>query len=188
MHYRFRPSSSLIGRRPQLLPRECTESFLEGHIRAFEFLGGVPTRISYDNSKIAVVKIVGNRERKMTREFLRLQSHFLFEEHFCLVRRPNEKGHVEHLLDFARKNYLVPVPHVDSLETLNRELEQRCRKDLERHLRGKPAAKKELLAEEQQDVLRPLPNSPLKNSFLLRVSEIHCMAVSSQQSAISCEK
>ena len=87
-----------------MLPRECTESFLEGHIRAFEFPGGVPTRISYDNSKIAVVKIVGNRERKMTREFLRLQSHFLFEEHFCLVRRPNEKGHVEHLLDFARKN------------------------------------------------------------------------------------
>jgi len=141
----------------QTFPRECTESFLEGHIRAFEFLGGVPTRISYDNSKIAVAKIVGNRERKMTREFLRLQSHFLFEEHFCLVRRPNEKGHVEHLLDFARSNYLVPVPRVDLLETLNRELEQRCRKDLERQLRGKPAPKQKLLAEEQQDVLRPLP-------------------------------
>jgi len=40
----------------QAFPRECTESFLEGHTRAFEFLGGVPTRISYDNSKIAVAK------------------------------------------------------------------------------------------------------------------------------------
>jgi transposase len=140
----------------QAFPRECTESFLEGHIRAFEFLGGVPTRISYDNSKIAVAKIVGNRERKMTTEFLRLQSHFLFEEHFCLVRRPNEKGHVEHLLNFVRSNYLVPVPRVDSLETLNGELEQRCRKDLERHLRGKPAAKQKLLSEEQQEFLRPL--------------------------------
>ena len=49
-----------------------------------------------------MTKIVGDRERKLTREFLRLQSHYLFQEHFCLVRRPNEKGHVERLLDFAR--------------------------------------------------------------------------------------
>ena len=41
----------------QAFPRECTESFLEGHKRAFEFFGGVPTRISYDNSKITVAKI-----------------------------------------------------------------------------------------------------------------------------------
>ena len=39
------------------LPRECTEAFLEGHVRAFEFFGGVPRRISYDNSRIAVAKI-----------------------------------------------------------------------------------------------------------------------------------
>ncbi len=87
----------------QAFPRECTESFQEGHVRAFEFFGGVPTRISYDNSKVAVGKIVGNREREVTKEFLRLKSHYLYEDHFCLVRRPNEKGHVERLLDFARR-------------------------------------------------------------------------------------
>ena len=76
----------------QVFHRECTESFLEGHRRAFEFFGGVPWRISYDNSKVAIAKMIGSRERKLTREFLRLQSHYLFEEHFCLVRRPNEKG------------------------------------------------------------------------------------------------
>ncbi|MCP5113037.1 MAG: IS21 family transposase, partial [bacterium] len=86
----------------QAFPRECTEAFLEGHKRAFEFFGGVPRRISYDNSKIAVAKIIGSRQREVTREFLRLESHYLFEHHFCLVRRPNEKGHVERLLDFAR--------------------------------------------------------------------------------------
>ena len=116
----------------QAFPRECTEAFLEGHKQAFEFFGGVPTRISYDNSKIAVARFVGSRERKVTTEFLRLQSHFLFEDHFCLVRRPNEKGHVERLLDFARRNYLVSVPRVDSLETLNRRLVERCRDDLTR--------------------------------------------------------
>ena len=141
----------------QAFPRECTEVFLEGHKRAFEFFGGVPVRISYDNSKIAVAQITGNRERKVTHEFQRLQSHYLFEEHFCLVRRPNEKGHVERLLDFARKNYLVPVPRIDSLETLNRELEERCQSDLGRQLRGKPSPKSVLLAEELQRFFRPLP-------------------------------
>ena len=141
----------------QAFPRECTEAFLEGHKQTFEFFGGVPTRISYDNSKIAVARFVGSRERKVTTEFLRLQSHFLFEDHFCLVRRPNEKGHVERLLDFARRNYLVPVPRVDSLETLNRQLVERCRDDLTRQLRGKPSPKQTLLAEEQESFLRLLP-------------------------------
>jgi hypothetical protein len=130
-------------------PRECTESFQEGHKRAFEFLEGVPRRISYDNSKIAVAKITGGRGREVTREFLRLEGHFLFEHHFCLVRRPNEKGHVENLLGYARRNYLVPVPETDSLEGLNAALEQRCREDLSRKLRGKSAPKGELLTEEQ---------------------------------------
>jgi transposase len=75
----------------QTFPRECTETFLEGHRRAFEFFGGVPKRISYDNSAIAVIEVLSGRERKLTREFLRLQSHYLFREHFCLVRRANEK-------------------------------------------------------------------------------------------------
>ena len=44
-------------------PAECTETFQEGHARAFDHLGGVPTRISYDNSKIAVARITGSRER-----------------------------------------------------------------------------------------------------------------------------
>lgn len=140
----------------QAFPRECTEAFLEGHKRAFEFFGGVPKRISYDNSKVAVARITGSRTRKVTIEFQRLQSHYLFADHFCLVRRPNEKGHVERLLDFARANYLVPVPQTDSLQTLNRELLARCRQDLERQLRGKPDSKAHLLAEERASMW-PLP-------------------------------
>jgi transposase len=91
-------------------PRECTEAFLEGHVRAFEFFGGVPRRIGYDNLKIAVARITGGRGREVTDAFLRLKSHHQFESHFCLVRRPNEKRHVETLVGFARRNFLVPVP------------------------------------------------------------------------------
>jgi transposase len=135
-------------------PRECTEAFLEGHARAFAFFGGVPRRISYDNLKIAVARITGGRERKVTDAFLRLKSHHLFEAHFCLVRRPNEKGHVETLVGFARRNFLVPVPDLHGgLEGLNARLEDDCRADLARRLRGKPATKAELLAEERAALL-----------------------------------
>jgi transposase len=141
-------------------PRECTEAFLEGHVRAFAFLGGVPRRISYDNSKIAVAKITGSRDRKLTDAFLRLKSHHLFESHFCLVRRPNEKGHVETLIGYARRSFLVPVPAVHGgLEPLNTDLEARCRADLRRRLRGKPATKAELLDEERPALIAP-PREP----------------------------
>jgi transposase len=139
-------------------PRECTEAFLEGHLRAFAFFGGVPRRISYDNSKIAVARITGSRSRKVTDAFLRLKSHHLFESHFCLVRRPNEKGHVETLIGFARRSFLVPVPVVHGgFEALNADLQRRCREDLTRRLWGKSASKAELLDEERVALL-PLPS------------------------------
>jgi transposase len=138
-------------------PRECTEAFLDGHVRAFTFFGGVPRRISYDNTKIAVAKITGGRDRKLTDAFHRLKSHHLFESHFCLVRRPNEKGHVETLIGYARRNFLVPVPAVHGgLEPLNAGLDARCRDDLCRRPRGKPATKAERL-EEERPALLPLP-------------------------------
>ena len=136
-----------------VFPRECTEAFLEGHKRAFTFFGGVPRRISYDNTKIAVSKIIGHRQRELTREFLRLKSHFLFESHFCLVRRPNEKGQVEGLVGYTRRNFLVPVPHVNGFEELNRALEDKCRQDLERTLRGQVATKGQLLEAERSALL-----------------------------------
>jgi len=137
----------------QAFPRECTESFQEGHKRAISFFGGVPTRISYDNSKIAVTKITGSRERVLTREFLRLQSHYLYEAHFCLVRRANEKGNVENLVGYSRRNFLVPVPKVKTLVELNLELERLCTADLDRTLRGKQGSKQERLLEEQAVML-----------------------------------
>src|SRR5262245_8858118 len=139
-------------------PKECTESFQDGHVRAFEHFGGVPTRTSYDTSKVAVAAITGARGRTPTREFLRLAGHFLFAYRFCRVRRPNEKGHVEAMVGFARRNFLVPVPAAESWEALNAVLEERCRQDLSRRVRGKEKPKGELLADERS-ALRPPPAS-----------------------------
>ena len=140
----------------QIFPRECTETFQEGHRRAFEFFGGVPKRISYDNSRIAVVKLIQKRGGVFTREFLRLESHYLFSHHFCLVRRPNEKGHTENLVGYSRRNFLVPVPEFEDFEVFNEGMADDCRRDLQRQLRGKEGTKAELLEEDRQAML-PLP-------------------------------
>jgi transposase len=146
----------------QIFPRECTETFQEGHRRAFEFFGGVPKRITYDNTKIAVSKVIQKRGGVFTREFLRLESHYLFSHHFCLVRRANEKGHIESLVGYSRRNFLVPVPKLDDFEVFNEELVVACRRELERRLRGKPATKAELLEEDRQAML-PLPPQPFES-------------------------
>ncbi len=136
--------------------RECTESFWDGHIQAFAFFGGVPWRISYDNTSIAVKGIAG-RERELTTGFLRLKSHYLFKAHFCQPARGNEKGVVEGAVGFARRNFMVPVPEITSgLEGFNGQLLEQCRTDMERKLRGQEGTKAELLKEDQA-AFRPLP-------------------------------
>jgi transposase len=120
---------------------ECTETFQDGHAHAFEFFGGVPWRISYDNTSIAVKKIAG-RERELTDGFLKLQNHYLFKAHFCRPGCGNEKGVVEGTVGFARRNYMVPVPE-------NAELLAKCREDMERILRGQTETKAELLKGDQ---------------------------------------
>jgi transposase len=138
-------------------PRECTESFWEGHVRAFQFFRGVPTRITYDNSRIAVRQITGCHERVLTDGFLQLASHYLFESHFCTVRRANEKGMVEGICKYGRSNFLVPVPQVDSYEELNEMLLAACCGEGSRQLRGKHLRKRDLLCEE---TFLPLPETP----------------------------
>lgn len=150
-------------------PRECTETFHEGHKRSFEFFDGVAIRISYDNSKVAVISIGKGRDRKLTDGFLRLQSHYHFTEHFCRVRRPNEKGHVETLVGFSRRNFMVPVPKVETIEELNAYLDTCCRADLGRTLRGKEKSKGELLQEERSAML-PLPTERFEAHRVEKVS------------------
>lgn len=137
--------------------RECTETFWEGHVQGFAFFGGVAKRISYDNTKIAVAQIIGGgKERRLTRGFCQLKSHYLFDHHFCRVGRGNEKGVVEGLVKHTRLNSFVPVPEVESFEALNAYLRQQCVEDRQRQLRGQSGSKEELLREDQKAFL-PLP-------------------------------
>jgi transposase len=99
-------------------PAETTEAFCDGHVRAFCFFGGVPRSILYDNSKIAVARILGGGERQRTRVFSELQSHYLFEDRFGRPGKGNDKGKVEGLVGYARRNFLVPIPVFESFDAL----------------------------------------------------------------------
>ena len=103
-----------------------------------------------------VAKIIGSRDRKLTDGFLKLQSHYLFREHFCRVCRANEKGVVEGVVKFTRLNFFVPVPQVRDLNELNSHLAEMCREDLKRRLRGKTGTKADMLKEDGAAFL-PLP-------------------------------
>jgi transposase len=107
-------------------PGETTEAFCDGHVSAFAFFGGVPLSIIYDNTKIAVARILKDRERLRTQVFTRLQSHYLFEDKFARPARGNEKGHVEGDVGFTRRNFMVPIPNFASFDNLNAHLEQQC--------------------------------------------------------------
>ncbi len=104
------------------------------------------------------------RQRKLTDGFLQLQSHYLFQEHFCRAGRGNERGVVEGIVGYSRRNFLVPVPQVSSLEELNATLETACREDLERQLRGKSQSKEALLTDDVKALIE-LPATPFEACF-----------------------
>ena len=73
-------------------PAETTEVFCEGHNAAFRHFGGVPRSILYDNTTLAVARILGDGRRKRTRVFSELQSHYLFSDRFGRPGKGNDKG------------------------------------------------------------------------------------------------
>jgi transposase len=117
-------------------PAETSEAFCDGHNGAFAFFGKVPRSILYDNTKLAVARILGDGVRQRTRVFSELQSHYVFADRFGRPGKGNDKGKVEGLIGWTRRNLLVPVPRATSLAALNEELLEGCRRRLGDRLRG----------------------------------------------------
>jgi transposase len=140
-------------------PAETAEAFCDGHNAAFAFFGGVPRSVLYDNTRLAVARILGDGTRQRTRVFAELQSHHLFADRFGRPGKGNDKGKVEGLLGYARRNFLVPVPQVDSLATLNAALEARCRERQGARLRGHEESIGERLVRDRAAMLS-LPAAP----------------------------
>ena len=137
-------------------PAETKEAFCDGHVKAFSFFGGVPRSILYDNTKIAVARILGDGVRQRTQVFSELQSHYLFEDRFGRPGKGNDKGKVEGLVGYARRNFLVPVPVFDSFDALNAHLEACCRRRLGDRLRGHAETIGERLERDLAALRKPL--------------------------------
>lgn len=137
-------------------PGQKQEAFLTGHVEAFNFFEGIPQRISYDNLKTAVLKILKGKKRVEQERFYHFRGYYLFESHFCTPGAGHEKGRVEHSVGFQRRHYLVPRPEVSDYEELNRYLHQCCLGDDARQVHGQETTIGEMWAHEQP-FLRPLP-------------------------------
>jgi transposase len=142
----------------QAFPRECTETFQESLKRFFHFLGGVPTLITFDNSKVNVAKIIGGRGETASLGLLQLESCYLFRHHFCRIRQPQEKGHVENAVEYVRNNFMVPLPEFPDFAAFNAFLEHKCRAEFAKTSAMQDKTIGELFSEEK-DSLLPIPDT-----------------------------
>lgn len=141
------------------LPTQAQEAFFEGHVRAFDFLGGVPHELVYDNLKVAVKRILEGRNREEQATFIAFRSHYLFDSRFCNPGKAHEKGLTEGLVGYSRRNWLVPPPEHATWDDLNTYLVERCQAEGQRRLRGMEMTIGEALTLEQAQFL-PLPTRP----------------------------
>lgn len=137
-------------------PMEKFESVADGHVSSYRYFGGVLPVKLYDNMSTVVKKVLRGKYRELTDGFIALRSHYLFRSHFTNVRSANEKGVVEGLVGFIRRNYLTPVPSFESWDALNDYLADCCRARLSSKVSGKSRTIGELLEEERSSFL-PLP-------------------------------
>lgn len=139
-----------------LFPGENSECLLEGMKQIFNHIGGVPTRIWFDNASSMVVKIKEGGERILTESFIRFKSHYGFSDAFCNPSSGNEKGHVENKVGYIRRNMLVPIPELKSLHEFNQLQLIRCDQDMARDHYKKEQPISKLFTEETPSFL-PLP-------------------------------
>ena len=124
--------------------RQNEESFLDALVQVFQYFGGVPKRVIFDNGKVAVKDGFGAHARKQA-GYAALAAHYGFEAVFCNPASGNEKGLVEGLVGYIRRNVCVPIPRAETMEDLNRMLQEKCLNYLSHQIRGKESSVGEML-------------------------------------------
>lgn len=134
-------------------PFQKQEAFWDGHEAGFHFLGGVPQRITYDNLKTAVFRVLEGHNRQEQDAFKAFRSYYLFDSHYCTPAQGHEKGGVESDVGYVQRNFFSPLPKVKDYEELNQLLLERCKQDVNRHIRGQEAPVSELWDVEKAKLL-----------------------------------
>ena len=141
----------------QVFGGETSECVCQGLKDIFEYIGGVPRVLVFDNATG-----IGQRVGRQVREaqlFQQMRAHYGFLAKFCNPYSGHEKGHVENKVGYTRKNMFVPIPHYSDIEEYNRGLLQAHGKKAEEDHYKKGKKISELFLEDQK-ALRPLPDHP----------------------------
>lgn len=143
-------------------PCERQQAFFDAHIRAFEFFGGIFPVLIYDNLTSAVRKVLLGHDRTLQESFRKFKAYHSFESRFCNPDSGHEKGGVEGLVGFARRNYMVPVPEAESIEALNEAILRQCFAYGSHTMAGREVSV-DALYEQEKDSLLSLPLVPFSN-------------------------
>lgn len=143
----------------QLNYGENMECLLEGLVATFEYIGGVPTEIWFDNTRTIVTEIIKGGGRNVTERFQRFCEHYRIRAVFMNPEAGWEKGNVENKVGYLRRNELVPIPEFTSITEKNRELFAACDRDMEReHYEDADDRFIRELFEEDKKAFLPLPS------------------------------
>lgn len=141
---------------------ERQQAFFDGHLRAFTFFGGVFPTLIYDNLTAAVQKVLHGKDRIEQEAYGKFKAYHSFESRFCNPGEGHEKGGVEGLVGFARRNYMVPVPEASDLKELNEKILSRCVAYGNHKMAGRDRTVNELYEEEKTHLLA-LPEATFSN-------------------------
>jgi hypothetical protein len=143
-------------------PCERQQAFFDAHLHAFDFFGGIFPVLIYDNLTSAVRKVLRGRAREEQESFVTFRGYHSFEARFCNPAQGHEKGGVEGLVGYVRRNYLVPVPQAANFADLNRRLLEHCVRYGAHRIRGREQTVNELFARERAHLL-DLPEHRFSN-------------------------
>ncbi len=144
---------------------ERQQAFFDGHIHGFNFFGGIYPVLVYDNLSSAVKQILKGKSRIEQESFIKFRAYYNFSPRFCNPASGNEKGGVEGMVGYVRRNYLVPLPRVESLEELNEHLLAQCLCHEDHRVDGKEATVGELFEQEKLQLIS-IPDSPYSNIMI----------------------
>ncbi|MBT3402049.1 MAG: IS21 family transposase [Rhodospirillaceae bacterium] len=140
-------------------PSATSEAWVDGHVHAFAFFGRIPLSILYDNDRCLVARILPDGTRKRARLFSGFLSHYLIRDRYGRLGKGNDKGSVEGLVGYARRNFMVPVPSFPTWDAFNLWLEEQCRKRQADILRGQTETIGQRL-ERDLEAMAELPAAP----------------------------
>ncbi|WP_280908686.1 IS21 family transposase [Streptomyces sp. SAI-117] len=169
--YLFAFRLAYSGKAVHRISRSCgQQAFFEGHVHALTTLGGVPAgQVRYDNLTPAVKKVVfRSRSREENPRWTSFHEYYGFTPFYCEpgLRGAHEKGGVEGQVGYFRRNYLTPVPQVDSLGELNARLAEFEAKEDERRIGARIRTISQDFMREAGHLL-PLPDDPFETGITL---------------------